>query len=317
MPEAARRVFISYSRIDQPLVSRAVEFLRGGGLQVFLDSQSIAYGSDWRQELVKAIEDSERVMLFWTAAAALSRWVTREWKLALKRGKKVVPTLLDETPLPPPLARLHAVTSLRGLFPSPPRRPEEVVQALVQANDFGEEDAPLDDDDGLDPAGELAYLVARTDMRVSEHCPPRASSGFRLGLVAASLAVAGVATWFTLAPSPHGSIPPRPSPVASGVVDQSSTAPEPTPPASGPVDPATAPAKPTPAASAPGRSPAGTPTLPERPPAMEVERLDEFSLGPWVALLAAVLLLLGVPLAWRRWSPGGRARAVVRELYAA
>ena len=48
MPRAVRPVFISYARLDQPQISRAVEFLRGGGLQVFVDSQSISYGSDWR-----------------------------------------------------------------------------------------------------------------------------------------------------------------------------------------------------------------------------------------------------------------------------
>lgn len=297
MPEAARPVFISYARIDQSLVSRAVEFLRGGGLQVFLDSQSIAYGADWRQALIQAIEDSERVMLFWTASAAMSRWVKREWQLALKRGKKVVPTLLDDTPLPAPLARLHAVTSLRGLFPSPPRRPDEVVQALVQANDFGDDDELLDADD-------LAFAARTVDGRPTGAARRGASSRFRFVGIVGGLTVAGLTTWSILSSEIL-----TPTSMPRVVLETPPVVVVPAPPAAVASSPASS-------ASAPANAPNGRPTHPAPPPpAPEFE--DDLIIGPWMALLIPVCLVFGGVLAWRRFGPGHRARAVVRELYAA
>jgi len=42
-------------------------------------------------------------MVFWSSAAASSEWVEREWRSALEANKKIVPMLLDDNPLPPPL----------------------------------------------------------------------------------------------------------------------------------------------------------------------------------------------------------------------
>ena len=314
MADAARPVFISYARLDQPLVSRAVEFLRGGGLNVFVDSQSIPYGTDWRQALVDAIENAERVMLFWTAAAAVSHWVTREWQLALKRGKKVVPTLLDDTPLPPALARLQAVTTLRGLFPAPVRRPEDFVAEPPLPDDDGDEvGSPSDNSDDrthIRNPGRTPAVAAPQDMYINSRANRQsdmlrmAQPRFRPALIVGGLAAAGLVTWLVLSSAPRELSVSTPSTAASGVIELPSTDPpkpvsavSSAPAASGP-RPAT---KPAPA----------PPPLAE--PAFLEEMLDSLSLALFAGLL---LLLSGGFWAMQRFIEHRRARAVVREVYA-
>lgn len=301
MAEVARPVFISYARLDQPLVARAVEFLRGGGPNVFVDSQNIAYGTDWRQALGDAIENAERVMLFWTAAAAVSRWVTREWQLALKRGKKVVPTLLDDTPLPPALARLQAVTTLRGLFPAPMRRPEDLIAESVMPDDESE-------DEGLD-AGAAGSRWARSNL-----LPPRcASSGSRappqrLTLIVAILVVVGVVGWVSLQRT--GSVPDRPYPAPAVAAMPASAA------ASAVGVPASAAASAVQASASsatPSGSAAASAAAAASEPALLDAELDTFRL---VQLVALVLLAVAARLLLRRLTNRRRARAIVHQVYA-
>ena len=106
---ATRSVFISYAHADSRVVLPDVELLRAGGVQVFMDVRDIDYGERWAAALKRAIDGCERVIVFWSAAAKVSDWVEREWRMAVERGKKIVPTLLDDTPLPRELADFQAL----------------------------------------------------------------------------------------------------------------------------------------------------------------------------------------------------------------
>lgn len=105
-------VFISYSSVDRQIVSAAARLLRAAGATVFQDITDLQFGEKWDQALLKAIAQCERVLVFWSAAAAQSAGVEREWRYALDAGKRIVPMSLDKTPLPPPLAELHGVPDL-------------------------------------------------------------------------------------------------------------------------------------------------------------------------------------------------------------
>lgn len=109
-------VFISYSSDDRAIVSAAAQLLRAAGANVFQDIADIEFGAHWETALLKAIAQCERVMVFWSAAAAQSSWVEREWRCALAAGKRIVPMLLDKTPLPAPLAVLHGVPDLLDML---------------------------------------------------------------------------------------------------------------------------------------------------------------------------------------------------------
>lgn len=110
---ARRSVFISYAHADRPDVEESAALLRAGGVQVFIDVRDIDYGERWKDVLQNALAKCERVMVFWSLAAQASEWVDREWRYALALGKRIVPTLLDPTPLPAELAEFQAVKRFR------------------------------------------------------------------------------------------------------------------------------------------------------------------------------------------------------------
>jgi hypothetical protein len=114
--EERHQVFISYARPDSRWVFVAVSLLRAGGAKVFLDVNDLEYGDRWKEALSRTIAGCQRVLVFWSAAAASSKWVNREWVLALNLQKRVVPVSLDDTPLPPELAQLHGLPQLTTLL---------------------------------------------------------------------------------------------------------------------------------------------------------------------------------------------------------
>ncbi|PID34062.1 MAG: hypothetical protein CR976_02255 [Thiotrichales bacterium] len=112
-----RTVFVSYARKDSDRIRRAVALLEAGGAQVFRDIDDIDFGDDWEQVITRQLQECERVMVFWSANAKESKWVNKEYTIALAQQKRMVPVLLDDTPLPPELSRYHALTDF---MPEPP-----------------------------------------------------------------------------------------------------------------------------------------------------------------------------------------------------
>lgn len=106
-----RTVFVSYSRKDSTQVAKAVELLEAGGADVFRDLDDIQYGDRWEDVIRTKLAEAERVLVFWSMHAQLSEWVEREWMVAISMQKRVVPILLDQTPLPPELGQFHALTN--------------------------------------------------------------------------------------------------------------------------------------------------------------------------------------------------------------
>lgn len=112
-----RTVFVSYSRKDSDRIQQAVALLEAGGARVFRDIDDIEFGDDWEEVITRKLQECERVMIFWSANAKASEWVGREYSIALTQQKRMVPVLLDSTPLPPELSRYHALTNFM------PKRP--------------------------------------------------------------------------------------------------------------------------------------------------------------------------------------------------
>jgi hypothetical protein len=109
-----RRAFASYASADRDAVLARVHGMQKAApdLDVFLDVLSLRSGEDWQKKLWDVIPQNDVFYLFWSASARKSRWVTREWKCALKaKGLQFI----DPVPLaspeaaPPPheLSGLH------------------------------------------------------------------------------------------------------------------------------------------------------------------------------------------------------------------
>ncbi|HOD81082.1 MAG TPA: toll/interleukin-1 receptor domain-containing protein [Phycisphaerae bacterium] len=98
-------MFLSYSHHDSDIVQMLADLLTAADRPYFLDRFSIEPGDKWQVVIDDAIETATKVFVFWCFHAADSREVAREYTLAIKMGKKVVPVLLDDQDLPDILGR--------------------------------------------------------------------------------------------------------------------------------------------------------------------------------------------------------------------
>jgi hypothetical protein len=118
-----KRLFISYSHTDANLIHPLVAMLCAAkSAAVFLDRQSIPPGADWRASVAKGIYEADVMFLFWCNHSAASEEVRREYETAIKAAKKVIPSLLDSTPLPDVLHRLQWIdfrSTVAGSHPGP------------------------------------------------------------------------------------------------------------------------------------------------------------------------------------------------------
>src|SRR4051794_20687925 len=103
MPLEHKRFFVSYSHDDQKLVVPVVALLRSTPTEVFLDVDTIEPGDNWWKRLEQALDTTSSFVIFWCSHSAGSVEVKKEWEFALKKGKRIIPVLLDSTPLPEPL----------------------------------------------------------------------------------------------------------------------------------------------------------------------------------------------------------------------
>jgi hypothetical protein len=100
-------VFVSYSHADASLVAPVVRLLRVNKSLVFQDTDGISPGKRWREEIAKALAESNLVVVFWCHHAFRSNEVSTEWRAAIEQGKEVLPLLLDATPLPSDLGNFQ------------------------------------------------------------------------------------------------------------------------------------------------------------------------------------------------------------------
>ena len=109
----ASTAFASYSSGDRKRVLDRVAALRtSAGMDVFMDCLSLNPGDDWKPRLRDEIRSRDLFLLFWSSAAAVSKWVRWEWQEALhSKGIEVIElhTLDTAEVAPPPqeLATLH------------------------------------------------------------------------------------------------------------------------------------------------------------------------------------------------------------------
>ncbi len=119
------RIFISHSSEDSPLAREIEADLRKAGVEVWVDDRSIRAGDNLPDEISKALSWCNTLLLVWSKTSAESFWVNLEWTNALTLQKRIIPLLLDETPLPPILSHRIYVKSLNTQ-----ERRSELLRAL-------------------------------------------------------------------------------------------------------------------------------------------------------------------------------------------
>lgn len=111
-------LFVSYSRDDESLIVPIVDLLRLTDTRVFRDRDSIRPGEEWRTVIQDAIHQSTECLVFWCVHSATSSEVRREMELAFQLRKRMIPILLDDSPLDGGLQEVQAI-DMRRFQPHP------------------------------------------------------------------------------------------------------------------------------------------------------------------------------------------------------
>ena len=93
-------VFISYSREDQQQVVKLVDYLRGQGLNIWMDETDIHGATIWTKEIVEAIRAAELFILAISHHSTGSKNVVKELALASEREKIILPIYLEQCEIP-------------------------------------------------------------------------------------------------------------------------------------------------------------------------------------------------------------------------
>lgn len=103
------KIFISYSRADLNTVLELEQSLLARGVEVWRDQHSIRGGEQWPKAIGEALAACDAVLLAWSTNSASTAAVEFEWNTAIALGKKIIPLMLDETPLPASLKTFNWV----------------------------------------------------------------------------------------------------------------------------------------------------------------------------------------------------------------
>ena len=105
--QAQAQTAIVYAHRDASCAQQARALAAAWG-PVLIDT-AVQPGSRWRPTIAGMLLAAQTVLVFWSITAAASPEVAAEWRIALAGPARVVPVLLDDTPLPPELAALQAI----------------------------------------------------------------------------------------------------------------------------------------------------------------------------------------------------------------
>ncbi len=108
-------IFVSYSSVHRDLVNPLVQLLQVANRYVFLDFRDIEPGDKWEQDLLPALKRSKKVVVIWCIHASRSEWVLREVEIAVRGKKRIIPVLIDDTPLPENLAQFQWIDMSKSM----------------------------------------------------------------------------------------------------------------------------------------------------------------------------------------------------------
>lgn len=100
------RCFLSYNKADKEVARAIGAHMTLTGIEVWFDEWEIQAGDSIPGKLNEGLSAFDVFVLLWSADANRSNWVRQELHSAIMRAindgsAKIVPCLLDETPLPP------------------------------------------------------------------------------------------------------------------------------------------------------------------------------------------------------------------------
>jgi DNA-directed RNA polymerase subunit RPC12/RpoP len=110
-----RLIFVSYNSADRDTARAVAVQLQLAGADAWIDEWKIQAGDSIPGSIDEALSRFDTFVVLWSAHAARSKWVRTELEAALVRAidepsLRVVPVVLDDTPLPTLLRPLKYLT---------------------------------------------------------------------------------------------------------------------------------------------------------------------------------------------------------------
>jgi hypothetical protein len=107
-------IYISYATQDEQFVKLLNSQLEQFGHMTFVTTTSLMPGSSWRNEMNKALEESDAIVVLISESSVSSKWVMTEIGMAIgysqHRGKPlIIPVVIDEVPLPLQINNFQAI----------------------------------------------------------------------------------------------------------------------------------------------------------------------------------------------------------------
>jgi TIR domain len=98
--------FLSYNKVNTDIARSVGAHITLNGMDVWFDEWEIQAGDSIPGKLNEALAAFEAYILIWSSAANQSNWVRQELNTAIMRAMKdgsakIIPCVLDGTPLPP------------------------------------------------------------------------------------------------------------------------------------------------------------------------------------------------------------------------
>lgn len=93
-------VFVCYSHTDEDQVYAEIRWLQHQGINVWYDTTGIGPGSEWNDEIAKAIKGANQFLYFLTPNSVGSEHCRRELNFAQSENRKIAVVHLEETDLP-------------------------------------------------------------------------------------------------------------------------------------------------------------------------------------------------------------------------
>lgn len=90
-------IFISYSSKQKSVADSVCHYLEENGFKCWMAPRDIPVGSDYGDLIEEAIKTSKVVVLVFSQAASISKWVKGEINVAFTEDKPILPFRIDET----------------------------------------------------------------------------------------------------------------------------------------------------------------------------------------------------------------------------
>jgi tetratricopeptide (TPR) repeat protein len=194
------KLFLSYSRKEARKAQYLTEWLEREGHEVWRDEDDISGGASFSSEIEKALEESDAVLVLWSAASVQSAWVRDEAGFARDSGK-LIPFSLDGTEAPLGFRQFQSISLAKWKGRGEPPGSERIRGAIER----------ISRNVASGSYSARAHEIVRDDKSRSLHQRVFAVAAFLLGVVG----ITGAILWHRSAGSPGITIAVLASPKAS------------------------------------------------------------------------------------------------------